>query len=189
MRSMYTVFLTIVLKLVWGHRHASLHVFHFLTRRNNVRFNCSFLQTSTGFQRQKKARKQQLYRFSQPCENQITQAVLKYLSFQCQIWAKGKYMYWKEQGRAGRDRYFICFSTEPCISEKAWHCPSVCTWRMYGIPSDLLVIQGSKLMFLPSFPLWAVSPWFASLFLPINLWEMRRERTPRLLVIKSSIPL
>lgn len=86
MRSMYTVFLTIVLKFVWGHRHASLHVFHFLTRRNNVRFNCSFLQTSTGLQRQKKARKQQLYRFSQPCENQITQAVLKYLSFQCQIY-------------------------------------------------------------------------------------------------------
>lgn len=65
---------------------AVLHVFHFLTRRNNVRFNCSFLQTSTGFQRQKKARKQQLYRFSQPCENQITQVVLKYLSFQCQIY-------------------------------------------------------------------------------------------------------
>ena len=82
------------------HNHRLPTVFRFLTCRSNARFNNTFLQTTTDFQRGKKktSRKQLLYRFSQPYENWTTQVVLQYFNFQCQIYEQWANNYPRRKG-------------------------------------------------------------------------------------------
>lgn len=120
----------------------------------------------------------------------LNKVALQYFNFQCQIYESWANNYLKEKStdRNETDTYSATLESHIRL-ERAWCYLSACTWGMLPSPSDLVAVTRHQAFVTAQLSMWAVNYSFASLLPPLNLWEMRRERTPRLLVIKSNILL
>lgn len=176
-----------------GHLHASCSTIMgsptascFLMSRRNAKFNM-FLQTSIHCQRKKSKHpgNNLCTGYHTPVKTkQVINLILKqYFSFQCQTSEQWEIDYCRGQrGEKGMRQSSLTTLQSHIPPERAWHPPLACTWLLHS-PSGLLVVTRDQAYATTQLCLWTVSPRFVSLFLPLNLSETRRERTPKVLVI------